>query len=169
MPMGLEGWHTWTSPSGLVIVLGKTDDGTAALVPIYPCYSVRRIGGLASLAEVEDLRDPLIAEDGEVPYPSALRGRTVTYEGMIRARSAAVLRQAEEALRVAFSELDAEGQVLISAHPQAASPPASLYYSARALSVEVDDEAGQPHNPTLGWQRAYAVALRQSDPRFYAP
>lgn len=164
MIAGSEGIHAWTPPgaSAVAVELGrvKADDGS----PVWPRYTIKRVTGLGSTGDPEDNRDRPPSRGLEIPRRSERRGKTITYEGSIKARSLLQLREAEAALRAAFDGLNREGRMDVSWHPLltafAAEP--SKFYEARALTCDVvEAQEGQ------GWERLYVVGVRMSDRRYF--
>lgn len=160
----LEARHAW---SGGVTLNRKVDD---AGVAVWPRYELQRIGGLGSLGDIDDQRRDRIGRRGELPLPALRRGKTVTYEGEILARTLLELRTAEQALLAAFDPVTyagaQEGRMDVTAHPDAVGllPGLARFFRGRPLSCSVEESQGKPD-----WRRGFAVALRMADPRVYAP
>ncbi len=164
MIWGIEGRHAWTPPGAdePAIVLGRELDDAG--VRVWPHLKLDRISGLHSLGDSEDRRDPRIGQIGEITRHSKRRGKTVTYEGRIRARSLKTLREAEADLRAAFAEQEAEGRMDVTPHPlntEFAGEPAK-FFTARALGIDIIDRQEQ-----RGYTRFFVLALRLGDPRYF--
>jgi hypothetical protein len=131
-----------------------------------PNYWVETIPGLQSLPDAEDLRDLATGRSGEIARRSVRRGKTITYNGSVRARSAADMRSGMAALTAAFQDM-VEGQMVITPNPSYA-PGVTRTYNARALSCDPGDEVLDP-NARWPFQMPFVIGLRMSDPRFYDP
>lgn len=161
---GIEGIHAWTPPGAgaALIELGRKLDDSGGKV--WPRYEIVRISGLTSTGEPEDNRDRPPGRALEISRRSQRRGKTVTYEGLIKARTLIQLREAEAALRAAFDALATEGRMDVSWHPLYAAaesiPP--KFYEARALTCEIAEvQEGER------WDRSYVVGLRMGDRRYF--
>lgn len=158
-PWGIEGKHNWDA----TIVLGDKSGW-----PGQPYAKVDRITGLASLGDAEDIRDLNAGGIGEIARRSSRRGKTVTYEGKLRARSRDQLRAMETAMRAAFADQQVEKEMVI-APPDFAMPDGESYlFRARSLSLDIPDVETSPFGPALGHERPFALSLRASDPRIYS-
>lgn len=108
----LEGTHSW---NGGAVVLNDLD--------VWPRFELSRITGLGSGGDIDDRRVERQGRKGETPKPALRRGKTVAYEGEIRARTLLELRRAEAALSAAFDPLTygglLEGQMVSAPHPGA--------------------------------------------------
>lgn len=161
---GIEGIHAWTPPgaSEPAIELGRVKDDLGVLV--WPRYKLRVVSGLMSLGDPEDNRDAPVGRIGEISRLAYRRGKTVVYEGTIKARTLLELREAEADLRAAFADQSAEGRMDVSPHPldtQWTGVPAK-FYEARAMTCEIPD-----NQSTQTWDRNFVVAVRMSDPRYF--
>lgn len=161
MILGIEARHAWT-PAGAsepAVVLNKIREGGK----VWPRYVLHRVTGLGSLGEPEDLRRARVGAIGEIAEPSLRRGRTVTYEGDVLARSLLELREAEQALRDAFASLE-EGRMDVTPHPENGELSAlvPVYFEARPLTCEIADV-----QESKDWRRPFVIALRQGDPRHF--
>ena len=140
-----------------------TDDAGTKL---WPNLKLKTIGGLLSLGESEDNRDKRLGDVGEITRLSSRRGKSITYEGWIRARTDKSMREQSDLLREAFAEQSTEGVMEVQPHPL--HPELSLvpqvFYGARALGVEIVDV-----QESKFWTRRFVAALRTSDPRYFEP
>jgi hypothetical protein len=131
---------------------------------LWPRFKLQRIGGLHSIGDPEDNRDPRVGGLGEIARPSQRRGKTGTFEGVLEARTLLELREGRDLLAAAFSDLSREGRMDCSWHPDnaefAGQPP--VFFEARPLLVEVFEE-----QRTKGYNRPFVVGLRQGDPRHF--
>lgn len=130
----------------------------------FPWYQLKLISGLHSLGDPEDRRDSPVRREGEIPRLSYRRGKTVTYEGLIKARTLLQMRQAEESLRTAFASEEREGRMDVAPHPlnpEFVGIPRK-YYEGRSLGVEIIDQQNTPN-----FWRQFMVAVRLSDAKFY--
>ena len=141
------------------------DDGNK----VWPRYKVKRIGGLHGLGDSGDTRDLRVGQRGEIPRRSFRRGKTITYEGLIKARTRAQLRQAEADLRAAFDDQTDEGLMVVTVHPDNDDLDADeyRYFTAKALTVEIDDVVVSPHRDSLGHESSFVVAVRNKDGLYY--
>lgn len=133
----------------------------------YPRYRVQKIPGLHSLPEGEDVRDQRYGQLGEKARPSLPRGKTVTYEGEVQARTLAELREACNDLRYAFGDRRFEQRINVNPHPD--NPLGMpMFYRARCTALEIDEE--QTFRETRvpsPWCRPFVLTFRMGDPRFY--
>lgn len=108
----LEGTHSW---NGGAVVLNDRD--------VWPRFKLSQINGLGSIGDTDDQRSNRQGRRGENVRPALRRGKTVSYEGTIHARSLMELRQAEEDLGAAFDPLTygglLEGEMVVTPHPEA--------------------------------------------------
>lgn len=161
---GIEGIHAWTPPGALepAVELGriKADDGSL----VWPRYTITRITGLRSLGEPEDNRDRPPGRQIETPRLSQRRGKTITYEGKIKAQTLLELGEAEDALLAAFDNLATEGRMDVFWHPLLTSHAdlPTVFYEARALTCDVVEVQESRY-----WERGYVVGLRASDRRYF--
>jgi hypothetical protein len=133
----------------------------------YPRFKLTKIGGLHSTADLEDSSGPRFGQIGERAYPTLLRGKTLTYEGLVQAMTLAELRGAGDALRWAFGDPRLPLEVRVLPHPD--NPLGiPMSYRAKPMSLEVDDEVTfDSHAIPSPWQREFTLVLRQGDPRYY--
>jgi hypothetical protein len=152
--LGLEGRHRWDDKITL-------NDKSA-----WPRYNCQRITGLYSLGDAENLSDAPVGRSGEIPRRSFRRGKTISYEGNVEARSARELRGAIRDLKAAFADLATEKQMSIT--PHASYSAGSTYFFARAMDCSVVEElVVGPSHRTRGHMRPFAVSVRASDQRYY--
>lgn len=169
MIRGLEARHLWTPPGAAepAIVLNEVVDDAGA--PVFPRFKLEEIGGLMSLGEVEEANDPKVGADGENPRLARRRGKSPSYAGLVQARSADSLREAEAELRAALEDVSAEGRMDVTLHPlhpkYATEEP--KFYLARALGADIGDAQGEPNVTTFGYERGFVVAFRMSDPHYF--
>lgn len=156
-PLGLQGRHQWNSG----IVLNDLAGGL-------PYIDLDTITGLFSLPEVEDLRDPRIAANGEVIYPSFTRGKTVTYEGRIVTQTTEQLVQYRWLMMAAFGDQTNEGTMSITPHPDWGT--GGWTYQARVLTCDIDDEiiAERMSQMPSPYQLHFILSLRMKNNAFTA-
>lgn len=169
MIRGLEARHLWTPP-GLAepaLTLNKRIDDSGDVV--FPHYRVDEIGGLMGLGDIEEANDPKVGADGENARLTRRRGKSVSYSGLVRARSGDDLREAEADLRAAFEDATAEGRMDVVLHPMHPKFGSELpkFYLARALGLECGDVQGPPTATTFGFERGFVLGLRMSDPHYF--
>jgi hypothetical protein len=148
--LGLEGIHTANS-------FALNDLST------YPQAKLRRILGLHS-KELDDASMPASGRVGEISLPSLQRGKTVTYEGELRATSLPSLRTIANDMRGAFQQDDTYTFVVA---PPVARGGASHFFGARVLQLTLDDEQTRGPSSHQRYSRAFVLAVRQYDPRYY--
>lgn len=138
-----------------------TDD---ANVQVWPRHTIKTISGLHSIGEPENRADLPVRRMGEIGRLSYRRGKTVSYEGWIKAKTLRSLREAEAAFRAAFADEGAEGRMYVTPHPLNPdwSGVPQKFYVARSLGAEVVDS-----QDTENYKRRYLVALRLHDPRYF--
>jgi hypothetical protein len=131
---------------------------------VWPRYALKTVSGLHSLGEAEDNRDPAVGRIGEITRASEGRGKLVTYEGWIQARSLLSLRQADAAMREAFSERDGEGRMDVTWHPlnEEFAAESAKFYEARVLGLDIVDV-----QENMRYERRFLLVLRMSDPRYF--
>jgi hypothetical protein len=151
-PLGLEGLHSYR---------GVTLNNNL----VFPRYRLKRITGLHSKAEADNLSDPAQGFMGELARPSHKRGKTIVYTGKIEALSLPSLRAAIATLKSAFSEDGVESQVTID--PPAGRGGQQIIYFARVLSCDVDDEITTSMTARIPHNRDFAISLRQHNPRYF--
>lgn len=152
---GKEGRHTWDD----AITLGDTGE--------WPNATIDVLTGLADLADAEDIRGVATGRGGEVAYRSVRRGKTVSYEGRLRATSRNELRAMQAAARAAFADEATEKQMVVTP-PDFALPDGDTFlYTARALAFTSPDAEVSPFRRSRGHERPYALTVRMSDPRHY--
>lgn len=154
-PLGLQGRHQWNDN----FMLNDLESG-------FPFADLDRITGLFSLPEVEDKRDPKIADDDEVVYPSFTRGKTVTYEGRLLAADGDQLPGYRWTMLQAFADQSNEGYMKISPHASWGS--GTWRYYARVLACDIDDEifvTNLERVPTA-YQVKFILSLRMKNNNF---
>lgn len=165
---GAEGIFSWTPPGAAeaALELGreKADDGT----PVWPRFHLERITGLGGLGEAEDTRDRPPGAPREIARRSLRRGKSVVFEGTLRARDLLELREAEALFRAAFDDISAEGRMDAFWHPLllvarpgfAVHPP--KFFEGKVLTAEIPEaQAGRRF-----W-RNFVVGIRLSDRRYF--
>lgn len=158
-PLGLEAVHQWLIP--FTSETFELNDWTGGLpyVQLDP-----PISGLRSRAEADDNRQPRNARQGENPLPSLLRGKNLTYQGRICAKTQQEVRALTTAMLFAFKETSLEGEMRIVPHADYGS--LVFTYTARPTQLDIDDNVVGPG----AWpprQLPFTLGLRMSDSRFY--
>ena len=151
-PLGLEALHSYR---------GVTLNNNGA----FPRYRLKRITGLHSKAEADNLSDPAQGYMGELPRPGHKRGKTIVYIGKIEALSLPSMRVAISTLKAAFSQDGVEEYVTIS--PPAGRGGQSIIYGARVLSCDIDDEISATMQDVILHKRDFTISLRQHNPRYF--
>lgn len=156
-PPGLEATHEWE-------LLGRALND---VVGTLPRYKLTKITGYNSLGEIEDLRDVNTGRVGETAYPSVMRGKTITYEGVVEAQSYEQLRSLSSALRGAFADTWAEHRMVVNPYTGWGSQQFAFW--ARTMALDMDEEQTFAGTAVPSpWQRAFTLSVRMSDPRRYA-
>lgn len=164
MILGREARHLWT-PSGASSVQARLnyrkDDGGNRVSPV---VKIKTVGGLAALGESSGSNDPRVGHDGEIPRPGRRRGKTLTYQGTVRADSLRGLRLFQSQLREAFADRSNEGRMVHDPHPlnPEFSPDDSRYFDARVLSLDMDDIVSSQF-----YEATFVLGLRMSDARYF--
>lgn len=154
--LGVEALHTW---NGVITLNDKSG---------WPRIVIKRIRGLHDLPDSDDNREANTERIGETVYPSYARGKTITYEGEIRARSLHELRFGGQILRTAFGPdvttgLNPERRMVIAPHASYVGPDSTQFtFTAQCRLVTLEDEQSSKR-----FARAFVVDLRLSDPRIY--
>lgn len=161
---GKEGRHAWTPPGAAepAVTLGlRTDDEGNR---VWPYFHIRRISGLRSAGEPEDNASARVGAAGLNPERSERRGKTVTYECTIKARTLIELREAEDTLQAAFADITAIGRMDCTWHPDNAEfeDAPAVFYEAKCLTCEIPEEQATKH-----YERLFVVGLRLYDSRHF--
>jgi hypothetical protein len=167
---GLEGIFQWTPPGAeeVAIVLNQRTKGALGEEPksdeVWPWFKVERISGLHDLAAAEDNRDARVGAPGSIARPSKRREKSVTFEGTVMARTLRELRQARDLLAAGFAEVDAEGRMDCSWHPDndefAEDPP--VFFEARSVLATVPEQQGKKN-----YNRPFVIGLVMGDGRHF--
>ena len=158
--LGREAIVKWTAPDATEFEMNRIRDDSGD--PVRPYVKLRRVGH-ASLGDAPDNRDPLVGADGEVPRLSRRRGKTVPYEGIIRAESVRELREYQAEIRQAFSDRNSEGRVDVIPHPLATDLAGmDRYFNARVIGLEMEDV-----RDTQRFESTFVLGLRLSDARYW--
>lgn len=150
---GLEGRHAWRG----IIDLNNHPDA-------FPNIKLTKITGLRSHGEAENNTQNNTGRQGVRIYPSQRRSKTVTYEGIIRAKTLESLRGHSNLLRYATGDINSEGQMVVSVP----AGGVSHFYWARVLAYDEDDE--QTHSPQEypgPYQREFVLSLFIKDSRYF--
>lgn len=123
---------------------------------------INRITGLTALPDHEDPRDRKTGRIGESPRPASFAGKTVVYEGELRAATVPLLRQQRTALLAAFANLAHDGYMELIPDAVAGGPTAVFF--ARVLQLDPPEEQTSRY-----FRRDFTLALRLGDPRIYYP
>jgi hypothetical protein len=150
--LGLEGIH---SANGFDL------EGRGSTMPR---ARLRAITGLHS-KELEDSAMANTGRMGETSLPSLMRGKTVTYSGELEARTLPELRVLENSMRGAFQQ---DTVLTFTVAPPPARGGVSHSYTGRVLQLTLDDELrfGPTRIPSPH-ARAFVLAVKQYDPRYY--
>lgn len=165
MIAGIDGEHYWFPPgkSEAYVALNKKFD-TDGTTRIWPWFKLTRLTGLYSLGEPQDVRDNRVGADGEIPRLGRRRGKTVVYEGIIKARSRQEFLWGRYLLAGALEDMASEGIMIVTWHSQNVQfgEETPRFFRARVLALEVvDEQVNRNHD------RPFLLSLRMSDPHFY--
>lgn len=162
MILGTEGVMVWVGNDGSLLSLNRREQ--------WPHYHVRRIPGLNRGGDFDAQADSATQRTGEVPREGERAGKTMSYEGTIKARSMLSLRQAISNFEAVFYDTG-EGTFAHNPHPDyPGSDLPTRTFHARVLEAAVEDEqAADPHRETFGYERGFTLSVRLSDPRYYHP
>lgn len=147
---------TNTSIPGGLEAFFKYDDLTFNVRDNIDTYLLTDIDGLQD-ADVRDQREPLPQAHGEAAYNSFYGGKTITFTGKIRAYSLSKLRDMQEAMRMAFSELEEKPLTISSNFSEE-----TVWINCRKNAPISMRESQVGHLFT----RDFLITLRASDPRF---
>lgn len=120
-------------------------------------YKVNSIDGLAD-PDVRDTRDVNTNSDGETPYNSFYGGRTIVISGTIDTYTIAKLRDMQQALRTAFSDLTTEYPL----HFRTGNFLTDHVIYCKKINSSAMTE--QQQNMSVG--RDFQISLRASNPCF---
>lgn len=148
---GLWEVHEWNSDFMLCTTAGRDR------------IQVDRITGLHSLPDRDDTGTPKMGRIGENFFPTSPLGKTVTYEGSIRASSLKLLRVARTEMLAAFSDTYSYGTMDIIPQLQTYDTSPLARYYAKVLALDVGPEEITEQD----WTRPFVLSLRLIDPRIY--
>lgn len=120
-------------------------------------YRISTIDGLFD-ADVRDTRDPNTDDDGESPYNSFYGGRTIVISGSIETYSVGKLRDMQQSLRAAFSDIRNEYPLRF----RTGDFRRDHYINCKKVSPisGIEQQIG------LRASRDFQITLRASNPRF---
>jgi hypothetical protein len=151
---GLNGTHRWND----LVTLND--------VSVFPRVRLRRIPGLHTLPEREDVRDLPVGRDGEIPRDSARRGKSVVYEGLVEAQNQTDLDDFRETLLEMFGDGTAEGRMVIAPRSPFVGP--TYFYNAAVMALDIPEEhPASARRISYGFERPFTLGLRMSNARFY--
>lgn len=155
-PLGLQGRHTWFATSSSAFTINDLEGGL-------PQARLDRITGLFSLPEFTDLRDPVVAGNGEVIYPSFSRGKTITYEGHLITPDESIYAYRWQMLQVMGNRANPEGTMQITPHPAWGS--GMWEFTGRVLACDIDDEYVSSNLTDLPspYQLHFVLSIRSKD------
>jgi hypothetical protein len=133
----------------------------------FPRAKVNRITGLHDLPDADDNRENNTGYAGEQPYVGHARGRTIVYEGVLKAQTLPQLRAYGNALRAAFQ--DRSGEKVMTHAPHVTWGAISHFFYARVINWSSPEDQTSYSGSAMPtpWQRPFVLTLRQSDPRYY--
>lgn len=144
--LGREGYLVWNGFSINVM------DGS------WPRYKIDEITGLWDKPDADNNSAPNTARDGETMYPSALRGKTVVYTGLIIAQNLPQLRVAMNNYKKAFTG-NALGFLTIK--PPVARGGVEWTSVGRVLSATATEVRDLPEGTRPSpWQAEFVLSIR---------
>lgn len=151
-PQGLLGLHTFN---------GFTINDLSG----WPRVQLVKVTGLRDRPDADDNRAPNTSRPGETPYPSLTRGKTVVYEGLLRAKTP----QSLATLRTNFLAATVSNEPVSFNHaPPAGRGGVEFTSFGRILGLSMDDEFAFSVNAMPSpWQCAFALTYRMHLPYFY--
>lgn len=110
-------------------------------------------------ADIRDTREVNPGAHGETPFGSFYGGRTIVLQGKIVAKTIFKLRDLQQALRQAFSDISVEKPLYI----HTSNPAADLFiYCKKTGSIQMTEEQKTANH----FERNFQITLRASNPRF---
>lgn len=161
-PPDIDAVHVWTPAAGASPPALNSWDITA---PAWPRIRLEQITGWRSLPEADDNRQPRTTTHGEFSYPGMMLGKTLVYEGAVRALDWISLKGPVNGMNQGFGERSTEGLMTVTPFSWIGGPV--WVFTARVLSLDFDpkpDYVSSAPEP-LSW--GFALTLRMSDPYFY--
>lgn len=152
-PLGLVAVHSWNG--------FDTND-----LGVVPRVRWRKIRGLLSMPDGDEHMQRGGARIGNFPIPGLLRDKTVVYEGYLEADTLHDLMVLRTSVIGAFADRAAEGQMVITPHPDYGDT--EFFYRAKCLACDIDEEPPQNLSrlPTRE-AREVLLSVHMYDPRFY--
>lgn len=174
-PPDVDAKHAWAPATGSTPPV--INNWTADPVTL-PYVGLQRISGWRDGADADDNREARTNDDGEIPYPGRLLGKTISYEGTVAAATREALAGQVTGLLNGYGDRSGLGTMTVT--PFSSIGGVVWQYQARVLSVQFDPEpeftaaSGQRELlPVIGalgaWRRGYILSLRMTNPRFYTP
>lgn len=120
-------------------------------------YKIKTFDGLTD-SDIRDTRDTNTDSDGETPYNSFYGGRSLVLDGTIETFNVPKLRDMQQALRTAFSDVSTEYPLYFRTGNYATD---HLIYCKKISSLTSTE---QQQNMMV--QRDFQISLRASNPRF---
>ena len=121
-------------------------------------FLVTPIGGLED-ADVGDSREVNPGYHGETPFIGLYGGRTITLSGKVYCTTLFKLRDMQQALRQAFSDVSQEYPLIF----RAPTPDNDqMIYCKKSQPLQMADEQRTANH----FERAFQIVLRASNPRF---
>lgn len=135
---------------------------------VWPRYRILDIPGFRGLPDLEDARDLPAGRNREIPRKALRRGKAFTYQGRVEGRNQDELDQALDDLVAACAPTDEQ---MFSVIPKLTSQ-GSFTFTGRITALDPPEsppEAEALGRPTYGFERAFSLGIRMSDPRFVGP
>lgn len=160
-PPDIDAVHVWTPAVGSA---PPALNSWNVLAPSWPRIRLEQITGWRSLPDADDNRSPRTSSDGEFTWPGRMLGKTLVYEGAVRAQSWVTLKAPVNSMVLGFSERSSEGLMTVTPFSWIGGPVWT--YNARVISLDFDPKPEYiPSAPEiLSW--GFALTLRMSNPYF---
>lgn len=121
-------------------------------------YLITTINGIDD-ADVRDERQANPGQHGETPGQSLYGGRTIVLQGKIQTRTLWKLRDMQQALRGAFSDLSVEKALIFRSNDIQSD---QLIFCKKIGKIEMPENQSTLNN----FERNFQITLRASNPRF---
>lgn len=127
---------------------------------------ITNIDGIAD-ADIRDSREVNPAQDGETAFASYYGGRTIVLSGLIRAFTLNKLRDLQQDLRQAFSDISTENKLVIHSSYREPTPGAEVVITSKQIYCKKNQSLVMAEaQRNFAWERDFQVTLRASKPFF---
>jgi hypothetical protein len=167
---GLDGVHRYNGLELNRKAAAGSGPGYAAGAAVRPQWSVKRITGLSSAGDPEDVRSLVVGRGLEVARRATRRGRTIVYEGLLKhCADIGEFRTQQQLFRDAFGDLTLEKNLEIfgAGYPYASAEANDPNYRMVPVRVQAADIADEWQGPR--YQAPFVVSFRAPTPHTYGP